>query len=215
MPPRLESEKLALTAEGVRGLPPQQVFLTDALTCRPVSCTHQDSPTLRIRPTCPQTRAKSRPQECIAHLQTLLRNHSLPECFRSPQALSSEPTHPPRAAVPRVVPKLSTSMTFLHMAPAGSPGTEAKLGSQQSTSPLLGPSLTVWRLAQGAHINGAAGPSWQGATQMHKNTGVYTFWLSCPADVWMERFSTASSTTQQLYVATMQRNEPPVLKKNS
>lgn len=32
MPPHLESENLALATEGVHGLPPQWIFLTDALT---------------------------------------------------------------------------------------------------------------------------------------------------------------------------------------
>lgn len=77
----------------------------------------------------------------------------------------------------RAIPTLSTSMTCPHEAPAGSPGTEAKLGSQWSTSPLLRLGLTVWRQALGAHINRAASP---GTEQNSRNTGVYASWLRLP-----------------------------------
>lgn len=50
---------------------------------------------------------------------------------------------------------------------------------------MLGLVLTlVGRLAQEEHINhaaGPAGPSWQGAKQMHKNTCVYTFRFRLPS----------------------------------
>lgn len=48
-----------------------------------------------------------------------------------------------------------------------------------------------------------------------KTQGFTPFGSGFPADVQMEHFSTGSSIAEELYVSTMQQNEPPVLKKNS
>lgn len=111
---------------------------------------------------------------------TLLRKHSVPKCFGSPWALSPEPTHPPCAASARSRP----CAQHHGVSPWGSCRVlqdRRKTGKPAEYFPGL--RLTVWIPAQGACMNGTAGPGgprWQGAEQTHKNTGVYTFWLRLP-----------------------------------
>lgn len=173
MPPCLESENVTLATKGIQGLLLQQVFLTDALMRRLVSWIQQDSPKLRIWPTCAQTWAKLRHKECTAHPWPCSENKS----FGSPWALFPEPTHPLHPAGAK---SHSCTQHKHDISPLGScksSSREAKLGSQRSTLPRLGASLTVWRLAQGVHISRAADPPWQGAKQLHKSMSFYAFWL--------------------------------------
>lgn len=83
---------------------------------------------------------------------------------------------------------------------------------------MLGLGLIVGRLAQEVHINQAAGPPWQGAKQMLYMCKIHVFTpfgSSFPANVQTKHLSTGTSITQELYIETMQQNEPPVLKHNS